>query len=101
MKTELAWSPCRWGKGVEALGETGLLYIVMAFPATTASPGCYFASHRLSFCHDPKYLGEFSFSPEGMMAAQTACQHRDDSSRSYLHENFRVSPSRLRLHAVG
>jgi hypothetical protein len=101
MATELVWSPCRWGKGVDALGETGLLYIVMSFPATLASPGWYLASHRVSFCHDPHYLGRFPFSPEGMEAAQAACQTLDDSSGARFPEHFRISPSGTRLFAVG
>jgi hypothetical protein len=101
MATELTWSPCRWGKGVDALGETGLLYIVMSFPATRASPGWYLASHRISLSHPPHYLGRFPFSSGGMTAAQAACQARDNSTATGFPEHFRISPSGTRLFAVG
>lgn len=81
MAMALTWRPSRWHLGIEAMGRSGLLYVVMPSQATESSPPVYFASSRASMGDEPRYLGRFPLHDAGLKAARLACQRREDSMR--------------------
>lgn len=93
MVSNLSWNPSRHVAGVEAVGKSGRIYIVMAMPDASATAEVHVASARVNWDQEPHYLGPFgSYRGGGLEAAQRVCQAYENSIESMQDVMVRQSP---------
>jgi hypothetical protein len=73
MENVLLWKPSKWGVGLDAMGASGLYYMIISSKGVDDA-SAYFATARVNMAVEPRYLGCFPCDSAGLDAAQAACQ---------------------------